>query len=153
VTARIAAAVSGALLLIAAVAAWWIGPWITAGLVAAAVVVLSLWQWYRRRHDIPPVPDSMLTTYILPLTFGALAVVALNGWIYRISADAGGENGELGTIVGLITGVIGMAAAYGYGRIRAQKAQLAAVDDRPADHAEDELDPNEWLRNFNRENF
>jgi len=65
-----------------------------------------------------------------------------------------------------VTGVVGMAAAYGYGRLRAQKAQLAALDEpaaadgtapakagarRAAD--ENELDPNEWLQNWRREDF
>lgn len=137
------AAVAGLVLLVAAVASWWVSPWITAILVAIAVIVLSYWQWYRRRRGLPGAPETTWTVYVWPLTFGALAVIALNGWIYRISADAGGGSGELGMIVGLITGVVGMAAAYGYGRVRAQEAQLAEV--APADGDRDEPADEEWF--------
>ncbi|WP_353108612.1 hypothetical protein [Gordonia sp. (in: high G+C Gram-positive bacteria)] len=127
--ARIAAGVSGSLLLVAAIAAWFVNPVVTAVLVGMAVVVMSGWQMYRRRAGIEPLPESGFTTIVVPLVFGGLAVTALNGWIYRISADAGSGSGDLRMLIGLITGVIGMAAAYGYGRIRAQKAQIAAIDD------------------------
>ncbi len=127
--ARIAGGVSGLLLLIAAVAAWFVHPAVTAVLVGLAVVVMSAWQVYRRRTGVQALPENAFTTIVVPLVFGALAVIALNGWIYRISSDAGSESGDLQMLIGLITGVVGMAAAYGYGRIRAQKAQLAAIDD------------------------
>ncbi|MGB3698700.1 MAG: hypothetical protein WBA05_14830, partial [Gordonia sp. (in: high G+C Gram-positive bacteria)] len=118
-TARLAAGVSGALLTVAAVVAWWVSPAITATLVGVAVVVMSAWQLYRRRAGIEPQTADVWNTYVWPLTFGGLAVVALNGWIYRISSDAGGESGHMQMVVGLVTGVIGMASAYGYGRLRA----------------------------------
>lgn len=146
--ARVVATMAGLLLLAAAIGAWWLHPVIPAILVGLAVVVMSGWQLYRRRAGIPPLPASGMTTIVVPLTFGALAVVALNGWIYRISADAGAENGELQMVVGLVTGVIGMAAAYGYGRLRAQKAQLdevveaKIVDDRSK---RADVDDDQWF--------
>lgn len=130
---QVTAVVAGLILLVAAVAAWWVSPWVTAILVGVAVVVLSCWQWYRRRRGIPPAPETAWTVYVWPLTFGALAVIALNGWIYRISVDAGGGSTTIGMLAGLATGVVGMAAAYGYGRVRAQKAQLAQVVDNAVD--------------------
>lgn len=151
---RVVAVVSGVLLLIAAVAAWWVSPWITAVIVGIAVVVLSCWQWYRRRAGIPVAPETMWTVYIWPLTFGALAVIALNGWIYRMSADAGGESSNTALIVGLVTGVVGMAAAYGYGRVRAQRVQVAEQQyGAPVVDADEELDPNAWLQNWRREDY
>lgn len=141
--ARTAAGLSGLILLVAAVASWFVPPSVTAILVALAVVVMSAWQIHRRRAGIAPTPPSTMTTFVIPLTFGALAVVALNGWIYRISAEAG-DSGELQTI-GLVTGVIGMAAAYGYGRLRAQKAQLdEVVEVNPADDTPD-TDDDQWF--------
>ncbi|WP_132993620.1 hypothetical protein [Gordonia zhaorongruii] len=131
--ARVVAGVTGLLLLVAAIVSWTVDPVVTALLVAFAVVIMSLWQFYRRRAGIEPVARNVWTTIVVPLTFGLLAVTALNGWIFRISADSGGESGEVGMLVGLITGVIGMSAAYGYGRIRAQKAQIAALDDEGDD--------------------
>lgn len=124
-TARVVGAVSGLILLAAAIGAWWVSPVLTAVLVAIAVVIMTAWQLYRRANGIEPAAQNMWTVYIWPLTFGALAVIALNGWIYRISSDAGGESGQLGTLIGLATGVVGMAGAYGYGRVRAQKVQVA----------------------------
>ncbi|GAA3959670.1 hypothetical protein [Gordonia caeni] len=123
--ARIVGVVCGAILLGAAIASWWVSPVVTAALVGAAVVLMSVWQVYRRVKHIPPVSTGTWVTVWVPLIFGALAVIALNGWIYRISADAGGESGETGTLIGLATGVVGMAAAYGYGRLRAQRVQVA----------------------------
>ncbi|MFZ2510793.1 MAG: hypothetical protein WAW85_06860 [Gordonia sp. (in: high G+C Gram-positive bacteria)] len=119
------ALVCGLILLVAAVAAWWVSPVLTAVLVAVSVVIMTGWQVYRRAQGIPAAAPNAWTVYIWPLSFGALAVIALNGWIYRISADAGGESGEVGTLIGLATGVVGMAAAYGYGRVRAQKVQVS----------------------------
>lgn len=147
-TARLAAGVSGLLLLAAAIGAWWLHPAVTAILVGLAVVVMSAWQIYRRRKGIPPLPPSVLTTFVVPLTFGALAVIALNGWIYRMSADAGNDNGEFQMLIGLFTGVVGMAGAYGYGRLRAQKAQLdevvevSIVDDR---RTRKDVDDEQWF--------
>ncbi|EGD55705.1 hypothetical protein [Gordonia neofelifaecis] len=139
--ARVAAGISGLLLLAAAILSWWVHPAITAVLVGLAVVVMSAWQVYRRRAGIEPMAAGWWTTYVGPLTFGALAVIALNGWIYRISADAGSDSGELQMLIGLITGVVGMAAAYGYGRLRAQRAQLGEIA-RPED---DEQDDQQWF--------
>lgn len=146
-TGRIVGIVCGVILLVAAVAAWWVSPVLTAVLVAVAVVLMTAWQLYRRARHIPAAEQDVWTVYVWPLTFGALAVIALNGWIYRISADAGGESGEFGTLIGLATGVVGMAAAYGYGRVRAQKVQVTeqqygAV--QTVDDAEDEPDE-EWF--------
>ena len=144
--ARIASGISGLLLLVAAIVSWWVHPATTAILVGVAVVVMTAWQLYRRARGIEPVPGNVWTTIVVPLTFGALAVIALNGWIYRISADAGGESGEMQMLIGLITGVIGMAAAYGYGRVRAQRAQLKET--APAHETDDdyeESDDQEWF--------
>lgn len=124
--ARIAAVVSGAFLLAAAICAWWVHPVVSAVLVAVSVIVMSVWQIYRRRRDIAPLPPTIVTTYVVPLTFGALAVIALNGWNYRIASHAG-SGGESQMLIGLLTGVVGMSAAYGYGRLRAQKAQVDEV--------------------------
>ncbi|WP_026917688.1 hypothetical protein [Gordonia shandongensis] len=141
-TAPLAAGVSGLFLAAAAVGAWWLHPAVTAALVAAAVVVLTAWQVYRRRAGIALMPATALTVFVGPLTFGALAVIAFNGWIYRISADSGTESGHLQMIVGLITGVIGMTGAYLYGRVRAHRAQLgdvveARIGDEPTGVDED----------------
>ncbi|MGB3303862.1 hypothetical protein [Gordonia sp. (in: high G+C Gram-positive bacteria)] len=145
-TARVAAGISGILLLCAAIGSWTLHPAITAVIVGFAVVVMSLWQVYRKRAGIEPLPSTVWTTYVWPLTFGGLAVVALNGWIYRISADAGTDSGELQMIVGLLTGVVGMASAYGYGRIQAQKAQLGeVVEVNLADDKSKEVDDQQWF--------
>ncbi|MBM7367611.1 hypothetical protein [Gordonia hydrophobica] len=147
-TARLAAGLAGLLLLAAAIGAWWLHPVVTAVLVGVAVVVMSAWQLYRRSRGIVPLPDSVTTTFVVPLTFGALAVIALNGWIYRISADAGSDNGEFQMLIGLVTGVVGMAGAYGYGRLRAQKAQIdevveaSIVDDR---RTRKDVDDEQWF--------
>lgn len=146
-TGTVVAGVCGLILLGAAIAAWWVSPVLTAVLVAVAVVIMTAWQLYRRARGIPAAPQNAWTVYVWPLTFGALAVIALNGWIYRISADAGGESGEVGTLIGLATGVIGMAAAYGYGRVRAQKVQVSEQRYGAAqnlDDADDEPDA-EWF--------
>ena len=137
--------VVGLVLFAAAIAAWWVSPVLTAVLVAIAVVLMTAWQLYRRARGIPAAPQNAWTVYVWPLTFGALAVIALNGWIYRISADAGGESGEFGTLIGLATGVVGMAAAYGYGRVRAQKAQLSLLgdDESPVGVTADQEDEDE----------
>lgn len=145
-TARLAAAVSGVLLLCAAIGSWFLHPAVTAVIVGLSVVVMSVWQIYRKRAGIDPLPSTMWTTYVWPITFGGLAVVALNGWIYRISADAGSDSGELQMVVGLITGVIGMASAYGYGRLQAQKAQLGEVVEVDlADDDSTEVDDEQWF--------
>lgn len=146
-TGTVVAGVCGLILLGAAIAAWWVSPVLTAVLVAVAVVIMTAWQLYRRARGIPAAPQNAWTVYVWPLTFGALAVIALNGWIYRISADAGGESGEVGTLIGLATGVIGMAAAYGYGRVRAQEVQVSEQRYGAAqnlDDADDEPDA-EWF--------
>ncbi|MCF8569573.1 hypothetical protein L5G32_04755 [Gordonia sp. HY002] len=145
-TARIVGLATGALLLIAAIASWYVHPAVTAALVAAAVLVMSVWQVFRRRAGIEPLKQSTWVAIVVPLTYAALAVVALNGWIYRISADAGTESGDLQMVVGLTTGVVGMSAAYGYGRVRAQKAQLNEVVE--VDLADDEpgvADGDSWF--------
>ncbi|MFT4087980.1 MAG: hypothetical protein QM658_12700 [Gordonia sp. (in: high G+C Gram-positive bacteria)] len=140
-------ALSGLLLAVAAVISWWVSPVLTAVLVGLAVIVMSVWQWYRRRHDVPAGPATVWTTIVWPVTYGCVAVTALNGWIYRVSADSGSsEASSVRLLVGLVTGVIGMAAAYGYGRVRAQKAQVAEqhYGGSPADEADDEPD-DEWF--------
>ncbi|WOC14469.1 hypothetical protein [Gordonia sp. MP11Mi] len=145
-TARIVGWSTGALLLVAAIISWFVHPAQTAGLIALAVIVMSAWQVYRRRAGIEPLPQNMWTTIVVPLVFGALAVTALNGWIYRISADAGTESGDVQMVIGLFTGVIGMAAAYGYGRVRAQRAQLdEVVDVRIDDDEPGEADDDQWF--------
>lgn len=144
--ARVVGWTTGALLLVAAILAWFVHPAQTAILIGLVVIIMSVWQVYRRRAGIEPLEPSTWLTIVVPLIFGALAVTALNGWIYRISADAGTESGDLQMLIGLITGVVGMAAAYGYGRIRAQKAQMDEVvdvnvdDDEPGDP-----DDTEWF--------
>lgn len=145
--ARIVGVVCGAILLAAAIGAWWVSPVVTAVLVGAAVVLMSVWQVYRRVRHIPPVSTGTWVTVWVPLLFGALAVIALNGWIYRISADVGGESGETGTLIGLATGVVGMAAAYGYGRLRAQRVQLTEQQygAGPDEDTVDEADDAEWF--------
>ncbi|ALG84558.1 hypothetical protein [Gordonia phthalatica] len=146
--ARIAAGVSGAFLLAAAICAWWVHPAISAVLVSVSVIVMSVWQIYRRRRGIAPMPPSIVTTYVVPLTFGALAVIALNGWNYRIASHAGSDGGEFQMLIGLLTGVVGMSAAYGYGRLRAQKAQVDEVvevtiaDDR---RTRGDVDDEQWF--------
>nr|WP_246372303.1 hypothetical protein [Gordonia humi] len=130
--------------MVAAVLSWFIAPVITAVLVGAAVV-MSVWQVYRRRAGVPPLEQPTWVTITVPCTFGALAVIALNGWIYRISADAGGDDTNAGTLIGLGAGVVGMAAAYGYGRIRAQKAQLDEVVDVDLDDDEPGESDEEWF--------
>lgn len=148
---RVVGVVSGLILLVAAVAAWWVWPVVTAVLVGVAVVAMTGWQLYRRAHHIEPAAQNVWTVYIWPLTFGALAVIALNGWIYRISADAGGESGSVGTLIGLATGVVGMAGAYGYGRVRAQKVQIseqrygAAHDEQESEDEADAAPAQEWF--------
>lgn len=147
--------ICGLILLVAAVAAWWAPPVLTAILVGLAVIVMSLWQLYRRGRDIPPVSVNNWVTIGVPLLFGGLAVVALNGWIMQISRGAdGGESSTTATLVGLGTGVVFMASAYGYGRVRAQKVQIS--EQKYGETAakvtadDDEIDPNEWLQNFDR---
>lgn len=149
----------GLILLVAAVGSWWFSPTVTAVLVGVAVLVMSVWQGYRRAKGIAPVSSNNWITIGVPVLFGGLAVTALNGWIMQVSrgADGGGESGMTQMTVGFVTGVIFMAAAYGYGRVRAQKVQLAEqqygrpVAELPDEN--DEVDPNEWLRNFDRRDF
>ncbi|GAC58671.1 hypothetical protein GOHSU_45_00370 [Gordonia hirsuta DSM 44140 = NBRC 16056] len=150
----------GLILLISAIGAWWFPPLLTAVLVGVAVVVMSVWQWQRRRRGIAPVSENSWVTVGVPTLFGGLAVITLNGWIMQVSRKAtGGESGVTAMLVGFVTGVIFMASAYGYGRLRAQRVQVSEqqyggrrVRDTGDEHdAEDELDPNEWLRNFNRD--
>ncbi len=143
---RVVAVLTGLILLTAAIASWWIAPPLTAILVGLAVVLLTGWQWYRRRAGIPRAPATGWTMYVWPLTFGALAVTALNGWIYRISADAGGDATNAGTLLGLAVGVVFMAAAYGYGRVRAQRVQLTEQQYGGAVDADADDEPDEeWF--------
>lgn len=152
--------VCGLILLISAIGAWWFPPLLTAVLVGAAVAVMSVWQWHRRRRGIAPVSESSWVMVGGPTLYAALAVITLNGWIKQVSRSAtGGESGMTTMLVGFVTGVIFMASAYGYGRLRAQKVQVSEQqyggrrvrDTGEKPDAEDELDPNEWLRSFNRE--
>ena len=143
--ARVVGVVTGALLLVAAIVSWFVHPAVTAVLDGAAVVVISVWQVFRRRAGIEPLAQSTWVTIVVSLIFGALAVIALNGWIYRISADAGTESGDLQMVVGLCTGVIGMAAAYGYGRLRAQKAQLDEVVEVNIDDDDPQAAGDDWF--------
>lgn len=145
VSARIVGVVCGLILLVAAVGAWWLPPVATAVLVGIAVLLMSVWQVYRRVRHIPPVSTGTWVTVWVPLIFGALAVIALNGWIYRISADVG-DSGEAGTLIGLAAGVVGMAAAYGYGRLRAQRVQVAEQRYGAAAAVTDDDEPDEaWF--------
>ncbi|MFT3714951.1 MAG: hypothetical protein QM774_03115 [Gordonia sp. (in: high G+C Gram-positive bacteria)] len=143
----------GLILVVAAAGSWAMPPLWTAVLVGVAVVVMSVWQWLRRRRGIAPVSTSNWVTIGVPVLFGALAVTALNGWIMQVSRDAD-DHGSVGTelLIGFATGVVFMAAAYGYGRVRAQKVQQAEQQYGAAqDPGDDEIDPNEWLRTFSRE--
>lgn len=143
--ARVVGLATGGVLLVAAVLSWFVHPAVTAILVGAAVAVMSVWQIVRRSMGIEPLEPSVWITIVVPLIFGSLAVIALNGWIYRISADAGTESGDLQMLVGLCTGVVGMAAAYGYGRVRAQKAQLDEVVQVDIDDDEPSAADDDWF--------
>ncbi|MFT3662723.1 MAG: hypothetical protein QM809_15480 [Gordonia sp. (in: high G+C Gram-positive bacteria)] len=150
----------GLTLLVAGVGSWWFVPWLTAVLVGVAVVVMSVWQWFRRSREIAPVSSNPWLVVGVPVLFGGLAVLALNGWIMQVSRGAdgggssGGESGMTQMTVGFVTGVIFMAGAYGYGRVRAQRVQVTEqrygepVAETPDE--DDDVDPNEWLQNFDR---
>lgn len=150
---RFVGAVAGGVLFVASIVAWLASPVLTALLVAASAGILTGWQIYRKRHGIPPAAMPAWMNITVPLLFGGLATIALNGWIFTISVGADGRQSNASMIVGLMAGVVAMGFAYGYGRVRAQRAQQNEVVE-PGDSKDidgEDVDPNEWLRNFHRD--
>lgn len=61
-------------------------------------------------------------------------------------SDAGGAESHVGTLVGLAVGVVFMATAYGYGRVRAQRVQLSEQQyGGSPDAGEDDEPDEEWF--------
>lgn len=116
-----------ALLAVDAVLAWFINPVISGLLLVAAVVVAVIDRLTRRGRPEGPPPAAWVAITV-SLTIGALAVVAFNGWIFRLSQDSGGTDSNLRLLIGLLSGAVGFTVAYGYGRLRTQRAHSAALE-------------------------